>query len=117
VADIYTWSQDRRSSPRIDLLANLQGHVVTLDERVQVRQLSLGGMVVETTAPLSPRLTHDFRIALDEACLTVRGRVVHNRVVVQGDGVSYLAGIEFIDPSPEALEGIHTIIEQACATA
>ena len=39
------------AAPRVDLLAELQGHVVTLDERVQVRQVSLGGMTVETTRP------------------------------------------------------------------
>lgn len=116
MADTYTWSLDRRSSPRVDLLVELQGHVVTLDERVQVRQLSYGGMIVETTAPLSARVVHDFRLAIDGTVITVHGKVAHNRVVLQGDGVTYHAGIEFVDPSPEALQGIHRIIEHASAS-
>lgn len=116
MADSVNWNLDRRSSPRVDLLVDLHGHVVTLDERVQVRQLSQGGMIVETTAPLSPRVVHDFRIALEDASFTVRGRVAHNRVVLQGqgDGVTYHAGIEFVEPTPEALEGIRRVIELAC---
>jgi c-di-GMP-binding flagellar brake protein YcgR len=106
---------DRRRTPRVDLLAELQGHAVTLDEQVQVTQLSLGGMTVETTAPLSPRVQHDFRISLAGATLTVHGRVVHSRVVIRGDAVSYVAGLEFVEPTPAARDGIRRIIEASQA--
>jgi c-di-GMP-binding flagellar brake protein YcgR len=106
---------ERRRTPRVDLLADLQGHVVTLDEQVQVRQLSLGGMTVETTAPLSPRVQHDFRISMAESTLTVHGRVVHSRVAIRGDTVSYVAGIEFVDATPAARDGIRRIIEETQA--
>lgn len=108
---------DRRRTPRVDLLADLQGHLVTLDEQVQVKQLSLGGMTVETTAPLSPRVQHDFRISLAESTLTVHGRVVHSRVVIRGDNVSYVAGVEFVDPTPTAQDGIRRIIEETQSPA
>ena len=109
--ETFNWTSDRRRSPRVDLLAVLQGHVVTLDEQVGVRQLSLLGMTVETTAPLSPRLQHDFRISFGSSATTVHGRVVHSRVVVEGDRVTYLAGVEFVDISAEALESIGRIID------
>jgi hypothetical protein len=116
VAETHPSSVDRRRSPRIDLLAELHGHVVTLDERVQVTQMSPGGMTVETSAPLSTRLPHDFRISFGPSAITVRGQVVHNRVVVQGDGLRYVAGIRFAELPPEAARGIQAIIESACAT-
>jgi hypothetical protein len=111
VTDPINWTPDRRRTPRVDLLADLQGHIVTLDEQVQVTQLGLGGMTIETTAPLSPRLVHDFRISSLDATITVHGCVVHSRVVIRGDAVSYLSGIEFTEPSPETLQAVRRIIE------
>jgi hypothetical protein len=106
---------DRRRSVRVDLLADLEGHLVTLDERIQIRQISLGGMTVETTAPLSPRLEHEFRLTIGDRAVTVAARVVHSRVAVQGDVVTFLAGVQFVGPSPEALGLIHEFIGQLSA--
>jgi hypothetical protein len=110
------WTTDRRRTPRVDLLAELQGHIVTLDEVVQVTQLSLGGMTVETTAPLSPKLLHDFRISFGSSTVMVHGRVVHSRVVIRGDTIAYVAGIEFADPAPWVIQGIRRVIEDARTT-
>jgi hypothetical protein len=103
---------DRRRSPRIDLLADLHGHLVTLDERVLVRQIGTGGMIVETTAPLSPRTEHDFRLTVGSTAFTVKARVVHGRVSVDGDSVSYVTGLEFVALPPESLAAIGELVEQ-----
>lgn len=112
MAERFDWMPERRRYPRIDLLADVQGHLVTLDEQVQVRQLSLGGMTVETTAPLSPRLVHDFRISFGPDAVTVHGRVVHSRVSVDGDCVTYVSGIRFEDPTPAALDAIRRHLDE-----
>jgi hypothetical protein len=113
VSESFPGTLERRRSPRVDLLADLHGHVVTLDERVQVRQLNELGMTIETTAPLSPRSPHEFRISLDDLMLRVRGRVVHNRVLIRGDVVTYVAGVEFVDLTPEGRAVIVQIVERA----
>jgi len=105
------WVPERRRVARVDLLADLQGHLVTLDERIQVRQISPAGMTVETSAPLSPRVDHEFRLAIGSHSVHVRARVVHSRVTVRDDTVSYLAGVEFIDPAPEALAVVREFID------
>lgn len=105
------WHPDRRSEVRVDLLADLEGHLVTLDEQVQVRQLSLGGMLVETTAPLSPRIDHDFRLTAGPVSVTLKARVVHSRVAIDRDAVTYLSGVQFIDPPPASLEHLRELIE------
>jgi hypothetical protein len=105
------WMPDRRRTPRVDLLAEVEGHLVNLDERVKVRQLSLGGMTVETTAPLSTGVDHDFRVSLGDEAVTLRARVVHARVVVDGDAVAYIAGLQFVDPTPHLLEVIRTFLD------
>jgi hypothetical protein len=110
------WTTDRRRTPRVDLLAELQGHIVTLDEQIQVTQLSLGGMTVETMAPLSPRLRHIFRISFQTSAVTLQARVIHSRVVIRGDTVSYVSGIEFVDPSPAAILDVQRMVEEARGT-
>jgi hypothetical protein len=84
---------------------------VTLDERVQVKQISPAGMTLETSAPLSPRVDHEFRLAIGNHSVHVRARVIHSRVAVRDDTVSYLAGVEFIDPAPEALTVVREFID------
>lgn len=112
MAERFDWMPERRRNPRIDLLADVQGHLVTLDEQVHVRQLSLGGMTIETTAPLSPRLVHDFRITFGPDVVTLHGCVVHSRVLVDGDRVTYVSGIRFEDPTPAALEAIRRHLDE-----
>lgn len=112
MSDLDIASAERRRAPRVDLLATLQGHVVTLDERIQVRQLSAGGMIVETNRPISTRLAHDFRITLGDTTLTVHARVIHSRVLVQNDTVSYVAGVEFVNPSPDTCLAIDAILDE-----
>ena len=110
------WLPERRRSRRVDLLADLEGHLVTLDEKVQVTQISLGGMTIETSAPLSPRIDHDFRLSIGDQAVHVRAHVVHSRVMVRGDSVSYLAGVQFLDPTPEAIGVIREFIADAPGT-
>ena len=109
----YDWGPDRRRSARVDLLADLQGHVVTLDEAVQVKQVSHGGLTVETTAPLSPRVTHEFRVTIGDRTALVKARVAHSRVQLQGDTVSYQSGLEFVEPAPEAEAILREIVDLA----
>jgi hypothetical protein len=107
------WARERRRGARVDLLAELQGHVVTLDEAIAVRQVSPGGLTIETTAPLSPRVTHDFRVVVDDRTAIVRARLAHSRVQMQGDAVSFVSGLEFVEPSQEALEILADIVVRA----
>lgn len=107
------WARDRRRSARVDLLAELQGHVVTLDESIVVTQVSQGGLTIETTAPLSPKLTHEFRVTCGTRTSLVRARVAHSHVQMHGDNVSYQSGLVFVEPSHEAVEILQEILELA----
>ena len=106
------WMPDRRRSARVELLAELQGQLLALDEEVRIRQVSLGGLQLETSAPLSLRDTHDLRIAFDGAAAVIKARVLHSRVSINSDQVTYLSGVEFVSPSPEALALLAVLIEQ-----
>lgn len=112
----YEWNagQERRLAPRVDLLIELKGSLIALGEAVSVQQLSLRGMTVQTTVPLSPNMAHDFRLNLADQTLDVRTRVVHTRMVVDRDEVSYISGLAFVDLTPAAeatLDALVTSLE------
>jgi PilZ domain len=102
--------EDRRQTPRVDLLREFQGHLLALDEAVTVQQLGPGGITVVATVPLSPTHIHDLRLTLDDEVIQVRARVVHSRAVVDSDDVTYVSGLAFVDPPPETRAKIEHFI-------
>jgi hypothetical protein len=102
--------EDRRQTPRVDLLREFQGRLLALDEAVTVQQLGPGGLTVVAAVPLSPTEIHDLRLTLDDEVISVRGRVVHSRAVVDGDDVAYVSGLAFVDPPPETMAVIEHFI-------
>jgi hypothetical protein len=102
--------RERRLSPRVNLLMELKGDLIALDEPATVQQLSLRGMTVHTNVPLSPNGTHEFRLHLASGTLDVRTRVVHSRVVVERDDVSYISGLAFVELTPDAEAALDTLI-------
>ena len=93
----YVWEPDRRQAPRIDLLMALRGDLISVNEAARILQMSTRGMMVETTVPLSPRDAHEFRLNLNGHPLQVKTRVVHSRMAVDRDDVTYLSGLEFVE--------------------
>lgn len=101
---------ERRRSARVDLLQDFRGHLMTLDEAVTVQQLGPGGMTIAAAVPLSPAHVHDLRLTFDDQVFTVRARVVHTRAVVAADDVTYVSGVAFVNPSPEAVSAIERFL-------
>lgn len=94
-------TDDRRRSPRINLITPLSGQVGPQEQPVEVCQMSLGGMLIKTSAALSPLGLHEFRLAFDEEVETVvSGQVVHSRYAVQEGALTYTLGIAF-GPLPD----------------
>jgi hypothetical protein len=90
---------ERRRSTRIEILGRLHGRVVSLDVPVRVREISLGGMAIETAVSFPEGAVHDFRLTLgDGAHLVVRGQARHCRnLAADGETAVYVTGFEFID--------------------
>jgi c-di-GMP-binding flagellar brake protein YcgR len=78
-----------------------------------IRQISKGGMRVETTFPLQVDSLHDFRLTLGDSSLVVKGRVAHSRISeFDNDVVIYLSGIEFIELSEPVAEVIRQFVAE-----
>lgn len=102
---------NKRDSERIDLLGALGGEVMVFQPTV-IRQISRGGMQVETGFPLQLDSLHDFRLTLGERSIVVKGRVAHSRISdVDQDVVTYRSGVEFIEPSERVASVIAEFIE------
>lgn len=77
-----------------------------------VRQISRGGMQVETAFPLQLDSLHDFRLTLGDRSIVVKGRVAHCRISdVDQDIVTYRSGVEFIEPPERVASVIADFIE------
>ena len=77
------------------------------------RQISKGGMQVETTFPLQLDSLHDFRLTIRDRSIVVKGRVAHSRISeFFHDGVTYRSGIEFIEPSERVASVIAEFVEE-----
>jgi hypothetical protein len=78
-----------------------------------IRQLSHGGMQVETDFPLQLDSLHDFRLTLGERSVVVKGRIAHSRISdVDQDIVTYRSGIEFIELSERVSEAIQHFVAE-----
>jgi hypothetical protein len=93
---------ERRRFPRIEILNRIHGHVTAFDVFVTVRDISLGGMSVETAFPFPEGALHEFRLTMgQQAQAVVQGRVLRSREHVRGDGGRvYISGIEFVEQVP-----------------
>ena len=102
---------DRRRSPRVEMLGRMQGRTVALGLQVRVREISLGGMSVETAEPLEVGSVHQFSLTLgDGATIQLTGRVLRTaQVAPEGLPAFFVSGIQFVDDDAPVSE----IIEKA----
>lgn len=65
-----------------------------------IKEISRGGVQIETGFPLQLNSLHELRLTLGEFSVVIKGRVVHSRISdVDQEVVLYRSGIEFVEPS------------------
>ncbi len=102
---------ERRTGDRTEILGGLRGEVMVY-QAMTVRDISHGGAQVETAVPLQIDSLHDIRLALGDAAVVVKSRVVYCRIAnVDAENVTYRSGVEFIQPSSGVLSVISHFIE------
>jgi hypothetical protein len=94
-----------RRHPRIPMRGRMQGHVTSLGVAVTIREISLGGLSMETRFSLPIGVIHDFSLTLgDASSVQLRGRVVYSREAASPEGAPlYVTGIQFLDDEPAAV--------------
>ena len=93
-----THPTERRRAPRVDLVGQLRGELVSVELPIVVREISLGGMSIETSQAFDIDTRHSFVLTLgDGAGVFVIGRVAYCRRVDGPEGALFISGIQFLD--------------------
>jgi hypothetical protein len=102
---------DKRDKERIQILGELHGEVMTF-QPMAIKEISRGGAQIETGFALQVDSLHDFRLALGDRSVVVKGRVVHCHISdVEQELVLYRSGIEFVEPSGSVSDVIEEFVE------
>ncbi len=103
--------KDKRDTERVPILGELQGDMMVFQPML-VRDISKGGVTVETRFPLHIDSLHDVRLTLGDKSVILKGRVAHSRISeVDQDIVTYRSGLEFVEPSPAAVGAIAEFLD------
>ena len=103
--------EEKRDAERIQILGDLHGEVMVF-EPMAIKEISRGGVQIETSFPLHLDSLHDLRLTLGDRSIVVKGRVVHCHISdVDQELVIYRSGVEFIEPSARVCAVIAEFIE------
>jgi hypothetical protein len=92
-------SDNKRDTERIEILGQLHGEVMVF-QPMTIKEISRGGVQVETGFPLHLDSLHEFRLTLGDRSIVVKGRVAHCSISdVEQEVILYRSGIEFVEPS------------------
>ena len=91
--------RDNRIAERVPILGDLRAEMMVF-QTMLIRDISKGGVTIETRFPLHIDSLHDVRLTLGKTSVIVKCRVAHSRICdVDQDVVTYRTGLEFIEPS------------------
>src|SRR5688572_15579539 len=90
---------DRRASPRVDVLGDIEGHMVPLGLPVRLMEISSGGFRMETSVMFIAGVVHQFRFTLSDGNqVIVAARVMHSyEFRTPGGTIRYVTGLQFAD--------------------
>lgn len=81
-------------------------------EPMAIREISRGGVQIETGFRLQLDSLHELRLTLGDRSVVVKGRVVHCSISdVDQELVTYRSGLEFIEPADRVYSVIAGFID------
>ena len=109
---IVTHASERRRAPRVDLVGQIRGELVSKDVPIRVREISIGGLSMETAEPFEVNSRHEFLLTLgDGAGVSVVGRVAYCRVEDRPGGKVFISGIQFLDEDPSTVSDVSGLVK------
>jgi hypothetical protein len=107
---------ERRHAPRLEVLEQLHGQLVSVKLPLVVREMGAGGFSVECPVPFPSGARHRFRFTLaggGEVIVEAVG--VHARSTSQTGGTArYISGFAFCqDGHPETARAVRTLLDAA----
>jgi hypothetical protein len=107
-------SQERRRSPRIEILGQIHGEVVSLDLPILLREVSFGGFSAETPIQFPLGVAHAFRFSpAGEEALILTARVTYSRPAAADESATtYITGFEFAHKHAQTRESVDELIDK-----
>jgi hypothetical protein len=103
--------RDKRDAERVPILGELQGEMMVFQPML-IKEISRGGVTIETRYPLHLNSLHDVRLILGPTSVILKGRVVHSRISdVDQDIVAYRTGLEFIEPTERVVKAVSDYLD------
>ena len=98
----------RRRQPRTEVIGELHGYSVRLDQPVLIREVSVDGFSARTSEPFTPGAIESFHFTSADGHSTfITARAVHCQRIGEPDAEpAWLAGFAFLPQAPEALQVI-----------
>ena len=98
------------------MLGELHGEIMAFQPML-VKDISRGGVTVETRFPLQIDSLHDIRLTLSGKSVIIKGRVAHSHISeVDQDIVVYRTGFEFVEPPTPVRDAIIDFVESVKAS-
>jgi len=105
---------DRRTSPRIELLGEINGQVLPFAMPVVLLDLSPGGFALASPVPFARHAEYTFQFNGTRSHGPIRAKDVHCLRVSHGTtDVSYVAGFSFVLNHPADQEVVDALIAEA----
>ena len=102
---------DKREKERVAPVHQLLGAVMVF-QPMTIIEISHNGAQIETPFRLQLDSLHDFRLALGDRFIVIKGRVAHCSISdVEQEVVFYRSGIEFVEPGERVFNAIRDFIE------
>lgn len=109
--DPVTSGRNKRDAERIQILGELHGEIVIF-QPMAIKEISRGGVQVETAFPLQLDSLHQVRLTLGDTSVVLKGRVAHCSIAdVDQELVTYRSGMEFVELAERASSVIAGFIE------
>jgi hypothetical protein len=99
-------SENRRKQPRFEIVGQLRG-ALTWHEALPIRDVGLGGALVQSPRPLPVGTVHPVRLETEHGLNAVTVRVCH--LTPSQPGGEYLVGLQFVDPDQEVVGQVQRI--------
>jgi hypothetical protein len=116
--DPPAWRKEQRRQFRVDVLGQIEAHSVWKIQPLSLRELSLTGFSLETTAPFEVGVVSKFRLGIEGhgRSVIIQARVKHSTLQSAAKGLAiYVVGFEIVAPSEATLREIVALIDFAQA--
>lgn len=107
-------THERRNSPRIELLGEINGHVMPFAMPVVLLDLSPGGFAIASSVPFTPNAEYTFQFHGSRQYGPIKAKDMHCLRVSHGTAnASYVAGFSFILQGPADQDVVNGLLAEA----